>query len=94
MSRRLASTIALSTCLATGLVASSSWAGEAKENVERRKDVRENAGVEAGDRGDKRREVRESADVDPSDRAEARESAGVEAGDRRGRRKEAREAIR
>jgi hypothetical protein len=92
MSRRLALTIVLSTCVATGLIASSSWAGEAKESVESRKDVRETAGVEPGDRGDKRREVRES--TDPSDRAEARESAGVEAGDRRGKRKEVREAVR
>ncbi len=88
MSRRLVLTILLSTCLVVGLVASSG----AIESIETRKDIRENANVEVGDRGDKRREVREA--TDPGDRSEAREAAGVEVGDRRGKRKEAREAIR
>jgi len=77
--------IALSTCLTIGL-ASTSSAGD-------RKEVREAAGVEAGDRIDRRREVRDNVEVDAGDRKEVREAAGVEAGDRVDRRSEVRESI-
>jgi hypothetical protein len=77
--------IALSTFLTIGL-ASTSSAGD-------RKEVREAAGVEAGDRGDRRREVRDNVEADAGDRKEVREAADVEAGDRVDRRSEVRESI-
>jgi hypothetical protein len=78
-------TIALSNCLAIGLVSTASATD--------RKEVREAAGVEAGDRVDRRREVRDNVEADVSNRKEVREAAGVEAGDRVDRRREVREAI-
>mgnify|MGYP001824293251 CR=1 FL=1 len=77
--------IALSTCLAIGLVSTSS-AGD-------RQEVREAAGVEAGDRVVRRSEARDNVEADAGDRKEVREAAGVEAGDRVDRRSEVRESI-
>ena len=77
--------IALSTCLTIGLASTSSASD--------RKEVREAAGVEAGDRVDRRSEVRDNVEADAGDRKEAREAANVEAGDRVDRRSEARESI-
>jgi hypothetical protein len=87
MVKRVVVTAALSIGLATLLVASISGAGE----VDDRKELREKAGVEAGDRAEVRQDVRKEVDVD--DRTEAREKAGVEAGDRVDRRKEVRERV-
>ncbi len=77
--------IALSTCLTIGL-ASTSIADD-------RMEMREAAGVEAGDRVDRRREVRDNVEADAGERQEMREAAGVEAGDRVDRRSEARESF-
>ena len=77
--------IALSICLTIGLASTSS----AKD----RKEVREAAGVEAGDRVDRRSEVRDNVEADAGDRKEVREAAGVEAGDRVDRRSEVRESL-
>lgn len=77
--------IALTTCLSLGF-ASTLGAND-------RQEVREAAGVEAGDRVDRRSEVRDEVDVDADDRKEAREEHDVEAGDRVDRRSEAREKI-
>jgi hypothetical protein len=54
MVKRISVTIALSSCLVIGL-ASTSHAND-------RQEIREAAGVEAGDRVDRRREVREAID--------------------------------
>ena len=54
MMNKIVVMIALSTCLTIGLASTSS----AKD----RKEMREAAGVEAGDRADRRSEVRESID--------------------------------
>jgi hypothetical protein len=83
--KKIVEMLALSTCLTIGL-ASTSSAGD-------RKEVREAAGVEAGDRGDRRREVRDNVEADAGDRKEVREAADVEAGDRVDRRSEVRESI-
>ena len=77
--------IALSTCLTIGLASTSG----AKD----RKEVREAAGVEAGDRVDRRREVHDNVEADTGDRKEMREAADVEAGDRVDRRSEVRESV-
>jgi len=88
--KRSTAAIAASVFLTTGLLAGSAIADEA---LETRKDVRESAGVEAGDRANARKEVVEASGADVSERAEARESAGVEAGDRAEARKNVREAV-
>ena len=85
MTKKIVVMIALSTCLTIGL-ASTSSAGD-------RQEMREAAGVEAGDRVDRRSEVRDNVEADAGDRKEAREAANVEAGDRVDRRSEARESI-
>ena len=85
MVKKIVVTTVLSTCLAVGL-ASTSGAND-------RQEVREAAGVEAGDRVDRRQEVRGNVEADVSDRVEVREAAGVEAGDRVDRRSEVREAV-
>ena len=85
MTKSILAMLALCTCLTIGLASTSSAAD--------RKEIREAAGVEAGDRIDRRSEVREKVEVDASDRKEAREAAGVEAGDRVDRRKEVREKV-
>jgi hypothetical protein len=85
MVKRTVTTIALFSCLVIGLASTSS--------ANDRQEVREAAGVEAGDRVDRRREVRDNVEADVSERKEVREAAGVEAGDRIDRRKEVREAI-
>ena len=85
MTKKIIVMIALSTSLAIGLASTSS----AKD----RKEMREAAGVEAGDRVDRRSEARENVEADAGERKEMREKAGVEAGDRVGRRREVREAI-
>ncbi len=64
MVKKIAVTFAISSCLAIGLVA---LEADANEAIEVRKDVREAAGVEAGDRVDRRREVRDY--IDREDRA-------------------------
>ncbi len=87
VTKKIAMMIALAICMALGLASTSS-----ANDLDDRKEVREAAGVEAGDRVDRRQEVRESAEVDVDDRKEAREEAGVEAGDRVDRRKEVRES--
>jgi len=83
--KRIVVMIALSTCLTIGLASTTS----AKD----RKEMREAAGVEAGDRVDRRREVRDNVEADAGDRKEMREAAGVEAGDRVDRRSEVRESV-
>lgn len=85
MMNKIVAMIVLSTCFTLGLVSTSS--------ANDRKEIREAAGVEAGDRVDRRSEARENVEADAGDRKEAREAAGVEAGDRVDRRSEAREAI-
>ena len=85
MMNKIVVMIALSTCLTIGLASTSS----AKD----RKEVREAAGVEAGDRVDRRSEVRDNVEVDAGDRKEMREAADVEAGDRVDRRSEVRESV-
>jgi hypothetical protein len=85
MMKKIAVMIALSTCLTIGL-ASTSSAGD-------RKEVREAADVEAGDRVDRRSEVRDNVEADAGDRKEMREAANVEAGDRVDRRSEVRESV-
>ena len=85
MMKKIVAMIALSTCLTIGLVSTSSGKD--------RKEMREAAGVEAGDRVDRRGEARENVEADAGDRKEMREAAGVEAGDRVDRRSEVRESI-
>jgi len=85
MTKKIVVMIALSTFLTFGLVSASS----AKD----RKEMREAAGVEAGDRVDRRSEVRDNVEADAGDRKEVREAAGVEAGDRVDRRSEVRESV-
>jgi len=85
MMNKIVVMIALSTCLTIGLASTSS----AKD----RKEVREAAGVEAGDRVDRRSEVRDNVEADAGDRKEMREAADVEAGDRVDRRSEVRESV-
>ena len=85
MMKQIVVMIALSTCLTIGLVSTSSGKD--------RKEMREAAGVEAGDRVDRRSEVRDNVEADAGDRKEVREAAGVEAGDRVDRRSEVRESV-
>ena len=85
MMKQIVVMVALSTSLTIGLVSTSSGND--------RMEMREAAGVEAGDRVDRRSEVRENVEVDADDRKEVREAAGVEAGDRIDRRSEVRESI-
>jgi hypothetical protein len=85
MMKQIAVMVALSASLTIGLVSTSS----AKDRME----MREAAGVEAGDRVDRRSEARENVEADAGDRKEVREAAGVEAGDRVDRRSEVRESI-
>ena len=77
--------IALSTCLTIGFASTSS--------ANDRQEVREAAGVEAGDRVDRRSEVRDNVEADAGDRKEMREEAGVETGDRVDRRSEVRDNL-
>ena len=85
MMNKIVVMIALSTCLTIGFASTSS----AKD----RQEVREAAGVEAGDRVDRRSEVRDNVEADAGDRKEVREAADVEAGDRVDRRSEVRESV-
>lgn len=85
MMNKIVVMIALATCLTFGFASMSS--------ADDRKEVREAAGVEAGDRVDRRSEARENVEMDAGDRKEVREAAGVEAGDRADNRSEVRESI-
>ena len=83
--KKIVMMIALSTCLTIGLASTSS--------ANDRKEMRETAGVETGDRVDRRSEVRDNVEADAGDRKEVREAADVEAGDRVDRRSEVRESV-